>query len=212
MSLQKTSVSQRVRFITVTGILGAVSTVLMMLSFSVPFMPSFIKFDFSELPALIATFSMGPLSGVAVCLIKNVINLTMSTTGGVGELSNFILGVCLVLPAGIIYKYHKNRKSALLSALLGSFIMGLVSLPNNYFLTYPIYSKIMPIEAIVGMYAKIFPGVANVFSGMDPLFSCLVIFNAPYTFFKGLVITIITFLIYKYISPIIKGTKNKKTS
>ena len=100
------------RFIAVTGILGAVSTVLMMLSFSVPFMPSFIKFDFSELPALIAAFSMGPLSGVAVCLIKNLINLTMTTTGGVGELSNFILGACLVLPAGLIYKYRKNRKTA----------------------------------------------------------------------------------------------------
>lgn len=205
----KTKFAQRIRFITVTGILGAVSTVLMMLSFSVPFMPSFIKFDLSELPALIASFSMGPISGVAVCLIKNLINLTMTTTGGVGELSNFILGVCLVLPAGLIYKYHKNRKAALLSALLGSFIMGIVSLPNNYFLTYPIYGKFMPIDTIVGMYAKIFPGVANVFPGMDPLFSCLLIFNVPYTFFKGLVVTVITFLIYKHISPIIKGTKRK---
>ena len=86
----------RIRFITVTGILGAVSTVLMMLSFSVPFMPSFIKLDFSELPALIAAYSMGPLSGITVCFIKNLINVTMTTTGGVGELSNFILGVCLV--------------------------------------------------------------------------------------------------------------------
>ena len=210
MSIQKTNISQRIRFITITGILGAVSTVLMMLSFSVPFMPSFIKFDFSELPALIAAFSMGPVSGVAVCLIKNLINLTMTTTGGVGELSNFILGACFVLPAGIIYKYRKNRKTALLSALLGAFIMGIISLPNNYFLTYPIYSKFMPIEAIVGMYQKIFPGVANVFPGMNPLLSCLLIFNVPYTFFKGLVITLITFLIYKHISPIIKGNKAKK--
>ena len=210
MSTQKTNIKQRIRFITVTGILGAVSTVLMMLSFSIPFMPSFIKFDFSELPALIAAFSMGPVSGVAVCLIKNLINLTMTTTGGVGELSNFILGASFVLPAGLIYKYHKTRKTALLSALLGSFVMGVISLPNNYFLTYPIYSKFMPIETIVGMYQKIFPAVADVFPGMDPLFSCLLIFNVPYTFFKGLVITMITFLIYKHISPIIKGNKTKK--
>ena len=202
MSIQRNSLtnSKKIRFITVTGILGAFSTVLMMLSFSVPFMPSFIKFDFSELPALIAAFSLGPVSGVSVCLIKNVINLTMTTTGGVGELSNFLLGVCLVLPAGLIYKYHKNRRAAFLSALLGSFVMAVVSLPINYYLTYPMYSKILPIEAIVGMYEEIF-------SGVNGLLSCLLIFNVPYTFFKGLVITLITFLIYKYISPIIKGNK-----
>lgn len=192
--------SQNIRFIVMTGVLSAVATVLMMLSFSVPFMPSFIKMDFSELPALIATFSMGPISGVMVCLIKNLINLPMTTTGGVGELSNFLLGVCLVLPAGLVYRFRKNRRAAFLAALVGSVIMGLASLPLNYFLTYPIYAQILPIEAIVGMYQAIFPKV-------DGLFSCLLIFNVPYTFLKGLIDTLLTFLLYKRISPLIKGTK-----
>ena len=183
-----------------TGVLSAVATVLMMLSFSVPFMPSFIKMDFSELPALIATFSMGPISGVMVCLIKNLINLPMTTTGGVGELSNFLLGVCLVLPAGLVYRFRKSRRAAFLAALAGSVIMGLASLPFNYFLTYPIYAKILPIDAIIGMYQAIFPKV-------DGLFSCLLIFNVPYTFLKGFIDTLITFVIYKRISPLIKGTK-----
>ena len=198
---RKVSNSQRIRKLTVTGILGAVSTVLMMFSFSVPFMPSFIKFDFSELPALIAAFSMGPMSGVAVCLIKNLINVTMTTTGGIGELSNFILGACFVLPAGIIYKYRKTRIAALLSALLGSFLMAAISLPSNYFFTYPIYAKIIPMEQIIGMYEAIF-------SGVDGLLSCLLIFNVPFTFLKGAVVTVITFLIYKHISPIIKGKRS----
>ena len=192
--------SQNVRFIVMTGVLSAVATVLMMLSFSVPFMPSFIKMDFSELPALIASFSMGPISGVMVCLIKNLINLPMTTTGGVGELSNFLLGVCLVLPAGLVYRFRKNRRAAFLAALAGSAIMGLASLPLNYFLTSPIYAKILPIEAIVGMYQAIFPGV-------DGLFSCLLIFNVPYTFLKGLIDTLLTFVLYKRISPLIKGSK-----
>ena len=191
---------QNVRFIAVTGILGAISTVLMMLSFSVPFVPSFLKLDFSELPALIASFSMGPLAGVAVCFIKNLINVTMSTTGGVGELSNFLLGVCLVLPAGLVYKFRKNRLVAFLSALAGSLIMAFASLPLNYFVTYPMYMKIMPIEAIIGMYEAILPGV-------DGLLSCLLIFNVPFTFLKGLLVTVLTFAIYKHISPIIKGVK-----
>lgn len=193
--------SQKIRFVVMTGVLGAVATVLMMLSFSVPFMPSFIKLDFSELPALIATFSMGPLSGVLVCLIKNLINLTMTTTGGVGELSNFLLGVCLVLPAGLVYYFRRNRRAAFLGALAGSLMMGLMSLPLNYFVTYPIYMKILPVEAIIGMYQAIFPGV-------DGLFSCLLIFNVPFTFLKGFLDTLLTFLIYKHISPLIKGVRS----
>lgn len=188
----------KIRFITITGILGAVATVLMMMSFSVPFMPSFIKLDFSELPALIAAYSMGPLSGITVCFIKNLINVTMTTTGGVGELSNFILGACLVAPAGFIYRYRKNRRSALISALIGSVLMAMISLPLNYFVTYPAYAKLMPINAIIGMYEAINPGV-------DGLFSCLLMFNVPFTFLKGSLVTLLTFLLYKHISPIIKG-------
>lgn len=200
MSLMTMKRNQKIRFIVVTAMLGALSAVLMMLSFSVPFMPSFIKMDFSEMPALVASFSMGPVSGVLVCLIKNLINVTMTTTGGVGELSNFVLGVCLVLPAGLIYRRRKNRVSALVGALVGSLVMAIVSLPSNYFVMYPVYSKFMPIEQIVGMYQAIF-------SGVDGLFSCLLIFNVPYTFLKGAIDTLLTFLIYKHISPLIKGVK-----
>lgn len=197
----------KVRYVATTGILSALATVLMMISFSVPFMPSFIKLDFSELPALIAAYSMGPVYGVIVCLIKNLINLPMTTTGGVGELANFLLGCCFVLPAGFAYYIRKNRLSALLSALSGSAIMALVGLPLNYFVTYPAYSKLLPIEEIVNMYAAIMPGVPGLIPGADPLFTCLLVFNVPFTFLKGALVTLITFLIYKRISPLIKGKK-----
>lgn len=186
------------RYITATAVLSALSTVLMMLSFSVPFMPSFLKLDFSELPALIASFSMGPVSGVLVCLIKNLLNLPFSTTGGVGELCNFLLGTCFVLPAGLIYRFRKNRRTALLAALLGAMVMAFASLPLNYFITYPMYMKFLPLEQIIGMYQAIFPGV-------NGLFQCLLIFNVPFTFLKGLLDTILTFLVYKRISPLIHG-------
>ena len=88
-----------VRKIAMTAILSAVATVLMFLSFSLPIVPSFLAMDFSELPALIASFSMGPVSGVAVCFIKNLINLPTSGTGGVGELCNFLMGITFVVPA-----------------------------------------------------------------------------------------------------------------
>ena len=188
----------KIRFIVTTGVFAAVSAVLMMLSFSVPIMPSFIKLDFSELPALIAAYSMGPLAGVCVCFLKNLINLPFSTTGCVGELSNFLLGCLFVIPAGVLYKIKRNRKMAALGAVLGSLSMAIGSLPINYYLTYPIYSKFLPMESIIGMYQAIFAGVDN-------LFECLLIFNVPYTFVKGMLNAVIAFIIYKHISKLIKG-------
>ena len=196
---------ENIRKIVVIGIMSAVSAVLMMLSFNIPIMPSFIKMDFSELPALITAFSIGPISGILVCLIKNLINLPFSTTAGVGELSNFVLGVCLVLPAGLIYKKMKSRKGALIGSVLGSLIMALLSIPWNYYITYPAYINILnfPLEAILGMYKAINPNV-------NGLMQALLIFNLPYTFCKGIVISLLTFLLYKKLSPIIKGKQEKK--
>ena len=197
--------SNLTRKLAVTGIMSAVSAVLMMLSFNIPIMPSFIKMDFSELPALITAFSIGPVWGVAVCLIKNLVNLPFTTTAGVGELSNFILGVMLVLPAGLIYQKNKTRVGALAGSALGSLIMAVVSIPWNYYITYPAFVKILnfPLEAILGMYQKINPSV-------DGLLQALLVFNLPYTFCKGLLISLLTFLIYKRLSPILKGKKGQK--
>lgn len=189
-----------VRKMTMTAMLSAVAFILMFFDFSVPFMPSFIKMDLSELPALIGSFAMGPLSGVVICLIKNLIHLFMTTTGGVGELSNFILGACFVLPAGLIYKLRKGRKAALGGAMLGAVLMALVSIVSNYFIVYPVYYNFMPQETILTAYQAIFHGVDNILE-------CLVVFNAPFTFVKGLFSVIITLLIYKPLSPIIKGTQ-----
>ena len=126
MTMKRTKFN--IRTIAVTGMLGALATVLMFLEFPIPMLiPPFIKFDFSELPALLAAYAMGPVSGIAVCFIKNVINLLHTQTGGVGELSNFILGVCFVLPAGLIYKRKKTQKSAMIGALAGAVLMSVVS-------------------------------------------------------------------------------------
>ena len=188
-----------VRKITVTAMLGALAAILMFFEFSVPFiMPGFIKMDFSELPALIAAFSMGPVSGIAVCFIKNIVNLLHTTSGGVGEISNFILGVCFVLPAGLIYKRNKSQKGALIGALTGAVIMAVVSVFSNYFVVYPVYENFMPMEAIIGAYQAINHNVRN-------LWDALIRFNMPFTFVKGMFSVVITFLVYKRISPILKG-------
>ena len=187
-----------IRKMTMTALLGAISAVLMLFSFKVPLMPSFISMDFSELPALIAAFSLGPVSGVAVCLIKNLLNLFASQTGGVGELSVFLLGCCFVLPAGLIYRYRKTRASALLGALAGAVAMAVLSMFTNYFIVYPIYTQFMPMEAIMGMYQAINPKVEN-------LWQALWMFNMPFTFIKGMCSVVVTMLVYKKLSPLLQG-------
>ena len=170
-----TNTQSKIHKMVVTAMLSAVAAVLMFLEFSVPIMPSFIKLDISELPALLASFSLGPVYGVVVCLVKNLINLTHTSTGGVGELCNFLLGVTFVVPAGLLYKKMKNRKGAFLGSLVGSAIMAVLSVPLNYFITYPIYAVFMPMEGIIGMYQLILPFVDN-------LLQCLLVFNMPFTF------------------------------
>lgn len=111
----KTAVKQggmntKVRYITVTAMLSAVAFVLMYLEIAIPIMPSFIKFDFSDLPALLGSFALGPVCGVLICLIKNVLHLAFSNSMFVGELSNFILGAVFVAIAGNIYKHKKTKR------------------------------------------------------------------------------------------------------
>lgn len=191
-----------VRYIAVTAMLSAVAFILMFLDFPIPFLvPSFIEMDISELPALIGAFAMGPACGVLVCLVKNLLHLMITSTGGVGELSNFILGVAFVLPAGLVYKYKKSRKSALLGSLSGAAFMGAFSVISNYFLVYPFYYNFMSEDMVLAAYQAIIPS-------MKSILQCLICFNMPFTFVKGLLSVVITFLIYKHISPILKGNNH----
>lgn len=152
MNTTETTSKVNVRYLTVTAMLSAVAYILMFLDFSVPFMPGFIKMDLSELPALIGAFAMGPMCGVIVCLVKNVLHLFITSTGGVGELSNFILGVAFVLPAGLIYKHKKSRKNALIGSLFGAVMMAVFSIISNYFLVYPVYYNFMPEDVVLAAY------------------------------------------------------------
>lgn len=187
-----------VRGIAVTAVCGALGFVLMLLEFPLSFLiPSFIKLDFSEIPALIAAFAYGPFYGVLVCAIKNILHLFVTSTFGVGELSNFVLGAIFVGTAGMVYKKIHNRKGALIGSLIGAVVMAIVSVFTNYFIVYPFYTGFMPMEAIINAYKLILPSA-------DTLFKCLIIFNLPFNFAKGLLETAVCFLVYKRISPILK--------
>ncbi|MCD8144833.1 MAG: ECF transporter S component [Oscillospiraceae bacterium] len=196
----KRSMSRSTHNITVTAMLSAVAFILMFLEFPAPLMPSFVKLDISDLPALLGTFALGPVSGIVIEGIKNLLFILFhgTSSAGVGELCNFLLGCCFVVPSGLIYRRRKTRKRAVVGSLVGCAVMAACSLPINLFLVYPAYVRFygLPLENIIEMYQAILPGV-------NSLLACLTIFNLPFTFIKGLLDALLCFLIYKPLSPIL---------
>ena len=193
------------RSLTVAAMLSAVAFILMCLDFPLPMLlPPFIKMDFSELPALLGSFGLGPGYGVAVCLMKNLLQLVLrgTSTACVGELCNFVLGAVFAWTAGMIYQKRKSRGGAMLGALIGAAVMALVSLPLNYLVVYPAYVQFyhMPLETILEMYRAILPSAGG-------LLECLAIFNLPFTLVKGLLCALICMIVYKPLSPLLHGRR-----
>ena len=191
----------RTHRITVTAMLSAVAFALMFIEMPIPaLIPSFVKLDISDLPELLAAFSLGPVYGVAVTFLKNLLHILIKGTSSayVGELFNFLMGSVFAFTTGVIYQRKKTRATALLGAVAGAVLMAVLSVPLNYFLVYPAYVVCygLPLEAIIGMYQAILPSA-------DSLIKCLVIFNLPFTFFKGMLDVALCFLIYKPLSPLL---------
>lgn len=183
-----------------TALLASLSAVLMLLEFPVSFaMPSFIKMDFSDLPCVFASIMISPVSGVLASLIKCLIHFPFSSTGGSGELANFLLTAVFAFTTGIIYQKLKNLKGMILAGITGSVAMACVSLPINYFITYPAYIKIfsMTEETIVSMYQALNPGI-------DSLLAALLVFNVPFNIIKCLINVFIAALMYKSLKPLFK--------
>lgn len=185
-----------------TAMLSAVGAILMYIGIKLPFMPSFITLDMADLPALIGSFAYGPARGAVICILKNLLHLLIqgSQTGGVGEISNALLGIFFVVPAGLIYSKIKSKKGAFIGALVGAVAMAVMSIFSNYYFVYPVYTNFMPMEAIIAAYSAINPKVTN-------LWQALIMFNMPFTFMKGMISLAISMLIYKPLSPILKGKR-----
>ena len=191
-----------VRQLVTIAVAAAVSFVLMLLEFHLPIAPEFIKLDLSDIPALVLAFTFGPLTGVLTELVKNLLHLFVTKSAGVGELSNFLLGCAFVIPAGLIYKRSKTRKNALLAMLAGTLCFSLMGIFSNYRIMFPFYTKVsgIPMEAIVAMCQKILPFV-------DSEFKVILLSVTPFNLLKGILVSVVTFLLYKRLSPILHGRK-----
>jgi riboflavin transporter FmnP len=189
----------QVRPLVSVALLSAIAAILLRVEFPLPFMPNFLKLDFSDIPAVLAAFAFGPLSGVAVEFIKNGIGLMFSDSGGVGQLANFIMGSAFVLIAGLIYKSHKTLKGAVAALIIGMLTMSVIACFVNYFITFPFYSAVYELktEAIVSMAAVFVPFIKTKLDVM--IFTIF-----PFNLIKGTLISLITFIVYKRIRPFMK--------
>lgn len=183
------------------AMLAAVAMILMLFEIPLPFAPAFYEIDFSEVPVMVGSFAMGPLAGAIIELVKILLNfvLTGTDTGGVGELANFIIGCSLCVPAGLIYRRNRTRKNALIGMIAGTVLMTCIGCVINAFVLLPTYATIfnMPIDALVAM------GTA-VNSSITSLSTFVMFAVAPFNLLKGVLVSVVVFLIYKKISPIFR--------
>ncbi|WP_343248292.1 ECF transporter S component [Diplocloster hominis] len=190
-----------IRTIVQIGMLSAIATILMLFEIPLPFMaPSFYELDFSEVPVLIGCFAMGPVAGILIELVKILLNLVINgtITAGVGEAANFLIGCAFILPAGMIYKHRKSRKTAIIGMAAGTVTMTILGCFLNAYVLLPAYASAFgwPLTSIIEMGSAINPVVKSL-----PTFVILMV--APFNILKGVVVSLITFLLYKYISPIL---------
>lgn len=191
------------RKMVVIGIFSAISAVLMLFEVPMPFAPSFYKLDLSDLPAVIGGFAFGPMTGVMIEFIKVLLNLILNgtQTAFIGELANFIVGCSYVLPSSIIYIFKKNRQTAFISCLAATMIITIVGSSLNAFYLLPAFAKLygMPLDALIAMGTAINPAINN-------LFTFVLFAVAPINLLKGGILSVITVLVYKKLSPILKTT------
>lgn len=198
IAIPKTKVKNNTRMLTATALLAAISYILAFIEFPVPLSPPFARMDFSDFPALIGAFAYGPIAGLIIAFVKNALQLLSTSTGGIGELANFIMGGSFAFTAGLIYKSWKTKKGALVACMGASVIMGVMAVIANYFILLPMFEMFMPIEQIIASFGEFIPFIKT---KLD-----VVLYNAfPFNLLKGLVISVITILIYKRLTPLLKG-------
>lgn len=190
------------------SLLGVIAFLLMFIEVATPLFPTFLKFDISDLPALIGAFALGPVAGVAIELLKNILHgIFKGGTAFIGELANFVVGSALVFVSGYIYNKNKSKKAALTGLIVGALAMTVTASVFNYFILLPLYEKVLhfPISAVVGMGNKLNSNITDL--GTFILWSI-----APFNLIKGILVSGLTMAVYKSVSPILhqEAAKNRE--
>ncbi|SFQ40481.1 Riboflavin transporter FmnP [Lachnospiraceae bacterium XBB1006] len=195
--------SSKVKRMVLVAMLGAISAILMFFEIVIPFVPPFIKFDFSELPIIIAGFVLGPVDGILTIVIKLLLKLVLkgTQTAGVGELMNFCVSALYMLPSVLIYRRIRSKKGAVISMAVGTVNVSIMAVLINYFIMFPVYAWAfhMPMEALVSQGTQVNPKI-------DSLFTMMVWAVLPFNLLKYTVISVTTFLVYKRLAGFLRNT------
>lgn len=178
--------SSKLQLMVKIGMLSALAFIIMFFEF--PLLPTapYLKMDLSDIPAIVGAFAFGPLAGVIIELIKNLLHfITKTQTGGIGELANFATGAALVIAAGLIYLRNKNKTNAIIGLAVGTVIMSVVMCFANYYILLPLY---MP---------ALFEGPKTV------IINLILTTVLPFNILKGIILSVITVVVYKRLSPIL---------
>ena len=195
--VQQPRSTSRTRRLTVTAMMTAISTVVMFFEFTFPPFPPFLKFDLSGLPVLLTSFMMGPAQAVMVVLIKDLIHLLSTTTGGVGELADFLILSSFAITAGLIHRRLPSARGTALACACGSLVIAVVGALANYYLLIPFFSNLMPIEAIISACNAVNPAI-------DSLMGYILFGAVPFNLAKGVVLSVVTVLSYKKLGHVLK--------
>ncbi|OFK84307.1 ECF transporter S component [Peptoniphilus sp. HMSC062D09] len=201
MNKVNTSTMIRTKDMTKVAMLSVIGFVLMYFQLPLTFVaPPFMKLDISDLPVLMGAFTMGPVYGIIIAGLKNLMHIIFkgTMTAGVGELSNFIISSTFALVSSYIYRKHRTYKGAVLSMTVGVVAMTILAMASNYFVVFPLYGKVMPMEAIIAMGSAITPKITGLFTMM--IYSVL-----PFNLIKGFTTSAVMMLVYKKISPLFKN-------
>ena len=192
----------KVKKIAFIGLMGAVSAVLMLFRFPIPFMPPFLSFDLSGLMEMLGGFMFGPMAAACIIVVKILLQLVMqgSFSLGTGELQNLILSCSYVLPALIIYHRNKTKKMAITGMAVSTLFVSVMAVFTNLYLIIPFYVKLfgMSMDDIITMCRTVNPAMKNVTS--MAVFGLL-----PFNLIKYGVTSLVTFIVYKRLSRVIKG-------
>ena len=190
----------RTKDMTKIGMLSVIAFILMYFQLPITFVaPPFMKLDISDLPVLMGAFTMGPVFGIIIAALKNILHIVFkgTMTAGIGELSNFIISSTFAFVSAYFYRKHRTYKGAIISLTLGVLAMTFLAMLSNYFVVFPLYAKVMPMDAIIAMGSAITSKITGLFTMM--IYSVL-----PFNLIKGFTTSAVMMLVYKKISPIFK--------
>lgn len=204
---KKNGISEKMfstRKIAVIGMFSAIAAILMLFEFPLPFAPAFYELDFSELPVLVGTFAFGPVAGVMMEFVKILLKLLFkgTSTAFVGDLANFAVGCSFILPASVVYSFRKNKKNAVIACVVGTLCITVFGTAFNAVYLLPAFSKLygIPLDSLLAMGME-----ANGLVREGSIVSFVVACVAPMNLIKGASVSLVTMMIYKPLSPIIKG-------